>query len=114
MARSCGDVRAVTAGTAARHASRSRTAPGPILAVRIDLEQYTETYDVHDARATSLAAVLRLGKQAAAEGDGKGGSPGPCCAQHARRSSGCSTSSSHDGREPQEAVAAYGRDHRQG
>ena len=71
MARSCGDVRAVTAGTAARHASRSRTAPGPILAVRIDLEQYTETYDVHDARATSLAAVLRLGKQAAAEGDGE-------------------------------------------
>lgn len=90
-----------------------------VAAVRIDLQQYTETYYFHDAEQTSLAAVLPvtlvLAAAAAAEPDEQ------------RRLAGAVLLGALDeltgvldqqylktGGTPQEIAAAYGRDHHQG
>jgi len=88
-----------------------------IVAVRVDLQQYTETYYFHDGQETSLAAVLpaalALGEAAAAD-PGRG-----------RRLAGAVLRSAiaeltglldeqylRTGGTPEDIVVAYGRDHR--
>lgn len=89
------------------------------VAVRVDLQQYTETYYFHDGRDTSLAAVLpgalALGEAAAADRDPERRLAGAALRRALEDLTGLLDAQYlGTGGTPEEVVAAYGRDHRQG
>lgn len=89
-----------------------------IVAVRIDLQQYTETYYFHDARETSLAAVLpvtlALAQAAATDHDEQRRRAGAVVLGALEELTGVlDRQYLKTAGTPQEMVTAYGCDHRQ-
>lgn len=90
-----------------------------IVAVRVDLQQYIETYYFHDGQETSLAAGLPaamvLGEEAAADVDRERRMAGAVLSSALEELTGLlDRQYLRTGGTPEEVVAAYGRDHRQG
>ncbi len=89
-----------------------------IVAVRVDLQQYTETYYFHDARGTSLAAVLpvtlALGRSVVADPDEQRRLAGAVVLGALHELAGLLDQQYlHTGGTSEEIVAAYGREHGQ-
>jgi hypothetical protein len=90
-----------------------------VVAVRIDLQQYSETYYFHDGPATSLAAVLpatlMLGQAAAVDADEQRALAGVLLCRAVEELTGVLDGQYlKTGGTPQEILAAYGREHHQG